>query len=204
MLIRLQKRLWMVLLVLALGACGDRPIAEPDSAPCGAASNPAQRVDRSVLVEDLVGDETSLSIRARSGEAHLSYWACSNDGPPGKGGLPTLGTCSGHRYALARREPRAVLRRETIARGSGRSTVLALDAAGVPSALSLGDQGSLFYDAERGAGSWTSEVAIGKDTATELQHLYVTGRMPNGENLVAATRTPFSGTRNGSMNSLGT
>lgn len=38
---------------------------------------------------------------------------------------------------------------------------------------------------------------------TELQHLYVTGRMPSGENLVAATRTPFSGTRNGAMNSIG-
>ncbi len=38
---------------------------------------------------------------------------------------------------------------------------------------------------------------------TELQHLYVTGRMPNGENLMAVTRDSGSGTRNGAMNSIG-
>src|SRR5262249_21179545 len=38
---------------------------------------------------------------------------------------------------------------------------------------------------------------------TALQHLYVTGRMPNGENLVGATRDAGSGTRNGTMGSLG-
>ena len=38
---------------------------------------------------------------------------------------------------------------------------------------------------------------------TEMQHLWVTGRMPNGENLVAATRDVGSGTRNACMNSLG-
>ncbi len=38
---------------------------------------------------------------------------------------------------------------------------------------------------------------------TELQHLFVTGRMPNGENLQASTRDSGSGTRNGAMNSLG-
>lgn len=40
-------------------------------------------------------------------------------------------------------------------------------------------------------------------TVSELQCLYTTGRLPNGENLVAGTRTPFSGTRNGAMNSIG-
>jgi len=40
-------------------------------------------------------------------------------------------------------------------------------------------------------------------TVKDLQHLFVTGRMPTGENLVAATRDAGSGTRNGSMNSLG-
>jgi len=40
-------------------------------------------------------------------------------------------------------------------------------------------------------------------TQAELQSLFVTGRMPNGENLVAATRDSGSGTRNGSMNSIG-
>jgi hypothetical protein len=38
--------------------------------------------------------------------------------------------------------------------------------------------------------------------ATELQHLFVTGRLPSGENLVACTRDAGSGTRNGAMNSL--
>ncbi|WP_432798036.1 PEP-CTERM sorting domain-containing protein [Poriferisphaera sp. WC338] len=38
---------------------------------------------------------------------------------------------------------------------------------------------------------------------TQLQHLYVTGRLENGENLVAVTRDSGSGTRNGAMNSIG-
>lgn len=38
---------------------------------------------------------------------------------------------------------------------------------------------------------------------TEMQHLFVTGRMPNGENLVGATRSVGSGTRNAIMNSTG-
>ncbi|MBI5863014.1 MAG: hypothetical protein HZB38_00605 [Planctomycetes bacterium] len=38
---------------------------------------------------------------------------------------------------------------------------------------------------------------------TELQHLQVTGRLPSGENLAAATRDAGSGTRNGWCNSLG-
>ncbi|MFT3686594.1 MAG: GC-type dockerin domain-anchored protein [Phycisphaerales bacterium] len=37
---------------------------------------------------------------------------------------------------------------------------------------------------------------------SELQHLFVTGRMPSGENLTAVTRDAGSGTRNGFMNSL--
>lgn len=37
----------------------------------------------------------------------------------------------------------------------------------------------------------------------QLRHMFVTGRMPNGENLVAACRDSGSGTRNGAMNSLG-
>lgn len=46
---------------------------------------------------------------------------------------------------------------------------------------------------------------VGKDTLkyTEMQHLWVTGRMPSGENLAAGTRDAGSGTRNGCMNSLG-
>jgi len=54
--------------------------------------------------------------------------------------------------------------------------------------------------ANRGAG-------IGGDTGnityTELQYLYVTGRMPNGENLTACTRDSGSGTRNLTMNCIG-
>ncbi len=37
---------------------------------------------------------------------------------------------------------------------------------------------------------------------SELRYLFLTGRMPTGENLVAATRDAGSGTRNGAMNSI--
>ena len=40
-------------------------------------------------------------------------------------------------------------------------------------------------------------------TQNDLQYLYLTGRMPGGENLYACTRDSGSGTRNGAMNSLG-
>ncbi len=38
---------------------------------------------------------------------------------------------------------------------------------------------------------------------TELQYLFVTGRLPSGRNPIAATRDAGSGTRNGAMNSIG-
>lgn len=38
---------------------------------------------------------------------------------------------------------------------------------------------------------------------TELQHLFTTGRLPNGENLVAVTRSTGSGTHSAYMNSIG-
>jgi hypothetical protein len=38
---------------------------------------------------------------------------------------------------------------------------------------------------------------------SELQYLFATGRLPNGENLIAATRDVGSGTRNAIMNSIG-
>lgn len=38
---------------------------------------------------------------------------------------------------------------------------------------------------------------------SEAQHLFVTGRMPNGENLTSVTRDVGSGTRNAAMSSLG-
>ena len=40
-------------------------------------------------------------------------------------------------------------------------------------------------------------------TYTQLQHLFVTGRLPTGENLVIVTRDVGSGTHNGMMNSIG-
>jgi hypothetical protein len=45
---------------------------------------------------------------------------------------------------------------------------------------------------------------IGYDVlpASDLQYLFLTGRLSNGENLVGATRDSGSGTRNGTMNSL--
>ncbi|MFP4054588.1 MAG: PEP-CTERM sorting domain-containing protein [Phycisphaerae bacterium] len=48
-----------------------------------------------------------------------------------------------------------------------------------------------------------SGTALENVKKSELQHLFTTGRMPNGENLNAATRDSGSGTRNGGMNSLG-
>jgi hypothetical protein len=40
-------------------------------------------------------------------------------------------------------------------------------------------------------------------TQNDLEYLYMTGRMPGGENLYACTRDSGSGTRNAAMNSLG-
>ncbi len=46
-------------------------------------------------------------------------------------------------------------------------------------------------------------VPDGNIAAEDLKYLFVTGRMPNGENLAAATRDSGSGTRNASMNTIG-
>jgi hypothetical protein len=43
----------------------------------------------------------------------------------------------------------------------------------------------------------------GNITKAQLAHLFATGRMPSGENLVVVTRDSGSGTRNAAMNSLG-
>jgi hypothetical protein len=40
-------------------------------------------------------------------------------------------------------------------------------------------------------------------TYTQLRHLFVTGRLPSGENLTAITRDSGSGTRNGAANAMG-
>ncbi|MBN1764763.1 MAG: hypothetical protein JW860_05855 [Sedimentisphaerales bacterium] len=45
-------------------------------------------------------------------------------------------------------------------------------------------------------------VPDGKITKDDLRHLWLTGRLPSGENLVAATRDSGSGTRNGAMSSI--
>ncbi len=54
----------------------------------------------------------------------------------------------------------------------------------------------IVYIANRGSGVQNVKFS-------EMQYLYTTGRMPNGENLVATTRSVGSGTRNGHMNSTG-
>ncbi len=54
----------------------------------------------------------------------------------------------------------------------------------------------VLYVANRGTGLENVKYS-------EMQHLFVTGRMPNGENLVAGTRSVGSGTRNAHMNSSG-
>lgn len=51
----------------------------------------------------------------------------------------------------------------------------------------------IVYIANRGTG-------LDNVNVTAMQHLFVSGRLPNGENLVAATRSIGSGTRNGMMN----
>ena len=50
---------------------------------------------------------------------------------------------------------------------------------------------------------YSTDAADGNIKKTELQHLFVSGRMTTGENLVAITRDSGSGTRNGAMNSIG-
>ncbi len=49
-----------------------------------------------------------------------------------------------------------------------------------------------------------AHVGTGRQTVkyTELRHLFATGRMPNGENLLVCTRDAGSGTRNAAMNSI--
>jgi hypothetical protein len=171
--------------LLTLAGCSDRPVGEPvgcgESIPCG--GPPVTSGASSIAIVDELGlsggDESSISIQARGEEGHLSYWSCRHDGPPGRGGMPTLGTCSGHRYALVGRGGRAaasaisssLLRREVIAVGSGRETALALDGAGAPSALSLHDSGFLFHDAVRASGGWESSPTIAKTAASGLRHL---------------------------------
>lgn len=54
--------------------------------------------------------------------------------------------------------------------------------------------------ANRGAGIGGG---TGHISYTDLQYLFVTGRLPSGENLTACTRDAGSGTRNLTMNSLG-
>lgn len=46
-------------------------------------------------------------------------------------------------------------------------------------------------------------IPDGNIAAEDLKYLFVTGRMPNGENLAAATRDSGSGTRNAAMNTIG-
>jgi len=46
-------------------------------------------------------------------------------------------------------------------------------------------------------------LSSGNISAEQTQYLFVTGRMPSGENLAAATRDSGSGTRNAAMNTLG-
>jgi hypothetical protein len=56
------------------------------------------------------------------------------------------------------------------------------------------------FIANRGAGIGGD---FGDITYTQLQYLWTTGRMPNGENLTACTRDSGSGTRNLAMNCIG-
>ncbi len=53
--------------------------------------------------------------------------------------------------------------------------------------------------------SFIANAGTGVENVTqdELKHLFITGRMPNGENLAAATRDSGSGTRNGAMSTMG-
>jgi hypothetical protein len=46
-------------------------------------------------------------------------------------------------------------------------------------------------------------ISNGNISSDDLKYLFVTGRMPSGENLSVATRDSGSGTRNGSMNTIG-
>jgi hypothetical protein len=153
----------------------------PITTPCGSNDVASNAI---LVVDELEGEETSISLQARSGQAHLSYWRCGFDGPPGKGGLPTLGSGS-HRYAVVARAGGALSpkRRETIGINgpflnhllpweSGRGTTLSLDDSGVPTVLALEPDGTSVIASERKNDSlWFTSMVASPGYLTELRHL---------------------------------
>ncbi len=77
-------------------------------------------------------------------------------------------------------------------------TVFDTEIAAVPIAYIVNQGTGLGTNDSKGYGQNNGNVKV-----TELQALFTTGRMPNGENLVACTRDSGSGTRNGAMNTIG-
>lgn len=80
---------------------------------------------------------------------------------------------------------------------------LANRGVGVSDRDSLPTAGSNCFNATGTIVPCDAENRGGDIRLTEIQHLFVLGRLPNGENLVAATRDVGSGTRNGIMNTSG-
>lgn len=115
-----------------------------------------------------------------------------NPGDPGYGSCPTLSWDAGYKNKLKSldredpNDPNATISMNINVESPDRNTIFDTQIAWVPISII----------SNRGADLENAKV-------TELRHLFVTGRMPSGENLLAATRDSGSGTRNGGMNSLG-
>jgi len=116
----------------------------------------------------------------------------ANPGAPGYGSCPLLSWDEGYKNELKTLEredpndPNAIITLNTNTDAPDDKTIFDTQIAWVPISII----------SNRGADLENVKVS-------ELKHLFITGRMPNGENLVAATRDSGSGTRNGGMNSLG-
>ena len=91
------------------------------------------------------------------------------------------------------------LGRDCVGNDGIKDTFLNTD-TGTPDASTIFDNpvtwGPITYIANRRTGVENVEM-------TDLQHLFVSGRLKSGENLVGATRSSGSGTRNGIMNTSG-
>lgn len=115
-----------------------------------------------------------------------------NPGAPGYGSCPTLSWDTGYKNTLKSLEredpndPNSTISMNINVESPDRGTIFDTQIAWVPISII----------SNRGADLENVKVS-------ELRYLFLTGRMPSGENLLAATRDSGSGTRNGGMNSLG-
>ena len=123
-----------------------------------------------------------------AGDPNDAAWSL-NPTASGYGHSPILSWDTSYKTnleSLSRDDGRAIVSLNTNTASPDASTIYDTPIAWVPIA----------FITNRGSG--LEDVCV-----TELQHLYVTGRLSNGENYVASNRDVGSGTRNGAMNSIG-